>query len=257
MISTQRITDDPHGRFWRYGRLYLRRYSGEEGAERLRWEVNWQWSLLKKGSLGFSIGTGTSDGHLSASLHLGRLGAWYFNGAGPLFKPMAWVQGKAFPRERELSLRMHYGLICWNLWTATMGRNAKARWRERCWNWQRFIGWMPQHVRWETLEVVRTVVPMPEGTYDATVEIQRGTWRRRRLFSLMPKVHRFSYEITPDEPIPVPGKGENSWDCGDDHIHGQSGPGRTMHEAVSGLVDSAYRQRTQYGGGPTWQPADA
>ena len=29
MIHTQKITDDPHGRFWRYGRFYIRHYPGD------------------------------------------------------------------------------------------------------------------------------------------------------------------------------------------------------------------------------------
>jgi hypothetical protein len=257
-LHVQRITDDAHGRFWRYGRLILRWYPDTEKS--CTWEVDWSWRVLKKGgSLGFSIGTGTGqdDEHLSTSLHLGRLGAWYFNGHGRLFAPMRHLQGSEHPRERELSLKAHNGLICWNLWTATMGYNPKAKWREQCWSWKRFIGWTPNHVEWKTLDVVRTVVPMPEGTYDATVEIKRGTWKRRRLFFWWPAIHHFDYDITPDRPIPVPGKGENSWDCGDDAIYSSSGSGRTVHAAVSSLVDSVYRQRTQYGSGPSWQPAEA
>lgn len=256
-LHRQTITDDPHGRFWRYGRLYLRWYPDGGEHKDNSWEVGWQWCLLRKGSLGFAIGTGGLGGEhpFHMSVHLGRIGAWYFTGAGGIF---TWLRNRltadAFPYDRQLSLSMHNGFVCWNLWTAEMGYNPKARWREQCWSWKRFIGWEPEHVRWETLEVVHTVVPMPEGTYDATVEIKRGTWKRRRLFAWCPSVHRFSSEITPDRPIPVPGKGENSWDCGDDAIHSSSGPGRTVHEAVSRLVDSAYHQRINYGSGPEWQP---
>ena len=35
------------------------------------------------------------------------------------------------------------------------------------------------------------------------------------------------------KPIPVPGKGENSWDCDDDAIHSSHGPHSTVHQAVA------------------------
>ena len=257
MFDTQKITDDPHGRFWRYGRFYLRSVheSGPKG-----WEVNWQWALGKSGVrwIGFSLSTGTgqNDEDFSASINLGRLGSCYFN--ADRLPPFSWLNrfaGDKFPRDRELSLHLHGGLISWSLWTATMGYHSGRRWRNRSWNWQRWIGWQLEHVAWETLEVIRTVVPMPEGTYDATVELKRGTWRRRRLFAWMPKVHHFTGTITPDKPIPVPGKGENSWDCDDDAHYSASGPYRTVAEAVSSMVAGVYRDRTRYGSGPEWQPA--
>lgn len=259
MITTQKITDDPHGRFWRYGRFYIRSVhdSGPKG-----WEIDWQWALGRQsvGWAGFSLGTGTGqdDEDFSASISLGRLGSWYFNAHN--LPPFSWLKhlgGRKFPYDRQLSLHLNNGLISWHLWTATMGYHEGRRWRDRSWNWQRFIGWHPEHISWETLEVVRTVVPMPEGTYDATVELERGTWRRRRLFAWMPKVHHFTGEITPDKPIPVPGKGDNSWDCDDDAIYSSSGPYSTVHQAVAALVDSVYRQRTRYGSGPEWRASKA
>lgn len=259
MIHTQKITDDPHGRFWRYGRFYIRHYPGDGEHGDKTHEVGWQWSLLRKGTIGFNLSTSSSgsDG-FKASVSLGRIGSFYFDAHGFwLGKQWGRLAGKEFPRDRHLSINLHDGFICWNLWTAEMGYNPKARWREGCWSWQRFIGWSPEHVGWETLEVVHTVVPMPEGTYDATVELKRGTWRRRRLFAWMPKVHHFTGEITPDKPIPVPGKGENSWDCDDDAHYSSSGPYRTAAEAVSSMVAGVYRDRTRYGSGPEWQPTAA
>lgn len=258
MIHTHKVTDDDHGRFWRNGRFHVWRYPDDSGEKSATHEVGIEWSLLRKGTIGFSLGTSSSGSDkFKSSLSLGRVGAVYFSAKG-FWWTRLWsrLAGKEFPRDRELSIRLHDGLICWNLWTATMGYNPKAKWREKCWNWQRFIGWSPSHVGWETLDVVRTVVPMPEGTYDATVELKRGTWKRRRLFVWLPRVHQFRYEITPDKPIPVPGKGENSWDCGDDATHAMSGPGRTASVAVAELVQSIYRDRTAYGSGPLWQPSE-
>lgn len=245
MIDTQKITDDPHGRFWRYGQFYVRHHPGDGEHGGKTHEVGWQWSLLRKGSIGFKLSTSDwGDDSFKASLSLGRIGSIYFNAAG-FWVGRQWgrLAGKEFPRDRHLGISLHGGLICWVLWTAEMGGNPKAKWREKCWNWQRAVGWKPEHVCWETLEIVRTVVPMPEGNYDATVELKRGTWRRRRLFFWLPKICKFTGKITPDNPIPVPGKGEDFWDYGQDVIHSSSGPYSTAHEVVASLVDSVYRQR--------------
>lgn len=259
-LTSHKTIDDADGRFWRYGRFSVYRYPDDTGENRSTWNVGWQWCLGKQsaGMFGASVGTGTGqdDEHFSASVCLGRVGSWYFNADHlPPFSWLSKLAGRDFPRDRELSLRFHDGLIAWSLWAATMGYHKGARWRANQWSWHRWIGWYPEHVGWETLDVVRTVVPMPEGSYPATVELKRGTWRRRRLFAWAPKVHHYVSDITPDTPIPEPGKGENPWDCGDDATYSMSGPFTTAAEAVAALVESVYRSRTRYGSGPTWQPS--
>ena len=259
MLRSHRVIDDDHGRFWRYGRLYLSRYPDDTGEHNATWECGWQWSLFRPTlGFGFSVGTGTGqdDEDFSASVRLGRFGSFYFNADRlPPFCWLARLAGDEFPRDRELEVGAHDGLISWRLWAATMGYHTGPKWRDSTFNWKRWVGWEPSHVGWETLDTVRTVIPMPEGNYDATVNLIRGTWRRRRLFRFTPKVHRFRAEIIPDTPIPVPGKGENSWDCDDDYISESSGPWRTAEEAVAGIIRSVYRDRTRYGNGPEWQPA--
>lgn len=72
MIDTQKITDDPHGRFWRYGQFYVRHHPGDGEHGGKTHEVGWQWSLLRKGSIGFKLSTSdwgddTAEGHVSGS----------------------------------------------------------------------------------------------------------------------------------------------------------------------------------------------
>ena len=55
-------------------------------------------------------------------------------------------------------------------------------------------------------------------------------------------------EITPDTPIPHPGKGENSWDCGEDAIHSLTCQASTTHDAVGEIVKAVLRSRYRYGG---------
>jgi hypothetical protein len=61
-------------------------------------------------------------------------------------------------------------------------------------------------------------------------------------------------EITPDKPIPVPGKGENSWDCDDDASYGMTCAAQTPAEAVAHYSASIQRDRQRHGGNH-WVPA--
>lgn len=93
------------------------------------------------------------------------------------------------------------------------------------------------------------LVPMPEGVYPATWERERRTWRRARLPWALQTRTDVSLNIEPG--IPVPGKGENSWDIEDDAVCGTGGG--SVAAAVGNAVASATRQRRQYAG-PGWTP---
>jgi hypothetical protein len=93
------------------------------------------------------------------------------------------------------------------------------------------------------------VVPMPEGNYQAVVTVEKRTWKRPRW--PWPSNYRTDYSIDIPGGIPVPGKGENSWDCEDDAIHGTGG--KSVHDAVANATRAALRQRELYAG-PGWEP---
>lgn len=60
--------------------------------------------------------------------------------------------------------------------------------------------------------------PLPDGTRDISTNFKvfskEGTWHYPRWWN-MTVAH---YEVTYDRTFLVPGKGENSWDCDDDHL---------------------------------------
>lgn len=83
-------------------------------------------------------------------------------------------------------------------------------------------------------------IPMPEGNYKATCIMQRTTWKRPRWpFPIV--VTRAKIEI-PDG-IPVPGKGENSWDCGPDATYGMTCNADSVEAGVARLVESVLSTR--------------
>jgi hypothetical protein len=88
-------------------------------------------------------------------------------------------------------------------------------------------------------------VELPEGTYSGTYEIENRSWKRSRWF----KVKRMrSIDIKIPKGLPVPGKGENSWDCGDDAIYSSYGPleTRTIAEACKRLAKDVLKTRNKY-----------
>lgn len=96
----------------------------------------------------------------------------------------------------------------------------------------------------EGIPVVVDVGQWDGDCYHGTAKHTRRTWKRR--FSTMV---RDAYEIDMQEGIPFPGKGENSWDCGDDAYFGFSG--ETIEKAVAHIVAETLKRR--YDG---WRPAE-
>ena len=84
---------------------------------------------------------------------------------------------------------------------------------------------------------------MPEGAYKATVEMFWGIWKRPRWVAK--KILRANVEIPSG--IPKNGKGENSWDCGEDATFGITMPAKNVENAIGKTVESCLRDRKKYG----------
>lgn len=96
-------------------------------------------------------------------------------------------------------------------------------------------------------------VKMPERGYACTGRIARDSWRRPRWFRRT--VVRAHVKMNTGEQIPIPGKGENSWDCGEDANYSQTFPAKTIEEALAHVAADAMRTREKRGG-PNWRPAN-
>lgn len=94
------------------------------------------------------------------------------------------------------------------------------------------------------------VVPMPEGNYPGKAKREVRVWQRKRWpFS---RKQRVEFWVDMDVAVPVPGKGENSWDIDDDGIYGTGGP--TVSDAIANVTKAALRDRARYGPGDRWVP---
>lgn len=93
------------------------------------------------------------------------------------------------------------------------------------------------------IETRDVTVPMPEASYPATATLKRATWSRPRWIDQ--HVRRVELEIPTG--VPVPGKGENSHDCGDSAIYSLTTPARTIEDGIGAVVVAALKKRQRYG----------
>lgn len=80
--------------------------------------------------------------------------------------------------------------------------------------------------------------------YKALVQMKECTWKRAR-WPFPERLHRAEIECVP--PIPIPGKGESSWDLEDDATHSMTCVADTPEQAVEKLVASVLERRQKYG----------
>lgn len=173
------------------------------------------------------------------------LGASFLPGLGWLWKR---IRPKWDPR--SIGIRIFDWAIWWSLWEDTHQSSSRDPWWMRgCWHPGRtFFG--PWVYETRVLERRTIEVPMPEGSYCGTAELRYAV-RGHKWSPLKHRTHEVEIDLV--RGIPVPGKGENSWDCEDTAIQGHSGPARSIEHGVSNLVRSALETRRKYGGAQ-WRP---
>lgn len=89
-----------------------------------------------------------------------------------------------------------------------------------------------------------------EADYPATVILTTDTWKRPRWHWPL-VVERAEVDVPGG--VPIPGKGENSWDIDDDATFSLVTPASTVEEAVQKFYDTVNERRARYGG-RNWTP---
>jgi hypothetical protein len=213
----QNLTD---GRLplWRYGRAWW-------GALHWGWYCfhrtdllllsvrRWGFSVYLRGLFGFHFGVKDEDSD--------ERGRWQ----------VSWSDG---------SLRLEHP------WCRQDGWDSRDPW------WRnairlRFSDWI--FGKWSyggrVIETRDVLIPMPEGCYRAVAKHEIATWRRR--FGIVWR-RRDSWNIDIPGGIPFSGKGENSWDCGDDGLFGLGGGiSVTLEERIGEIVASVLKSRSRHG----------
>lgn len=244
-INENRVDDKVIGsKFWA-GRGWL--YLNHDGG-------------FKQKTIGFSWYFGSHARHTGIELRTNfvfereitfHIGLWH------IFCFFLTIQHPMFPSwdykhgDRQIGLRVFSGALWIDIW-----RNDDE-WRSNDWR-TRPIVIHPMDILFgktkhtqKSLSITDTSISMPEGSYPVTVELYLSIWTRPR-WPFAKRIKRANVEL--EKPIPVPGKGENSWDIDDDAIMSMTCPANTVEEAIAHVVESALRTRRRHGGSLDWKP---
>jgi hypothetical protein len=123
---------------------------------------------------------------------------------------------------------------------------------DKYWNYRDWLFGRPIHSESRHRKTDKVEIKMPEGIYMCNVDLWTSYWHRPRS-PLTKAVDRI--ELTPEKPIPIPGKGENSYDLDEDATYSSTMPrqGRTVEECAESLRQSTMERRERYGG-KNWLP---
>lgn len=235
-------TDDPtglctHGRAWLYGQSHTYQVSWHLGAKSLALTAAF-----------------SSEGESSICIHVAIpfIGSFFFIVDGARWTKRLPFMGNTWDNNsREIGFSWYDGYLSVRLWCRDGNSWSRG---DRWWHFKQPILINPadiflgrQKYSEETLEEGETTVPMPEADYPATYRLFRATWKRPRwpwpLIILRAN-------IAVEGGIPVPGKGENSWDMDDDAIFSMTCAAATKEEATQIYKESVLRDRMKY----FWKP---
>ena len=240
------------GSGWKHGRAWFhRRWNEERGGygKRSR-QICFSWSFQPRRWLGYQMDLFDGDNRrdIGFSLHLG-IAHFYITLENFLSKNSAsrhdWAHETGIILfEDHLQVNLHHaGSDCWNC----------KGWKG--WRWSDFVSdliWGSAKYSETLLTECHVALTMPEGDYPISVKLVEATWRRPRK-PWLEKLQRAKIDC--ERGIPHPGKGENSWDCGDDATYGLTCPATSVEEAIDKLRETVMRNRERYGG-KNWMPAN-
>lgn len=223
----QNLTED-HGSkrsgLW-YGRGWLNLW---------RWTLNLCWAFGKfSRSFHLGISKDTLDGEVGITICLPYLISLWFHFGGLRLRYDDWNDAR-----RDISLRIFDGMIWLILW----GNPDEFRHRAIVIHVIDLIFGKTNYRKFDMVES-RIDIPMPEKSYPATVKMYTAEWRRSR-WPFPERIRRA--DVTPDEPIPHPGKGTESYNLDDDALWSGIYVAETPAEAAVKVRESVMWCREHY-----------
>jgi hypothetical protein len=224
------------GSKWRAGRCWL--HCGGRLCYQAEWHL-FYWGTL---NVGFRF---DSDGdEILFSLCLPGLCRLYFGVEG-----LRWGLGWGWlPEGRECAIKVHDWCLWLNPWTRLDEWHSNDPW------WSKGVVIRLGDLLFgevmhssKLLSSGEVWIPMPEGCYRATYTVEGHVWSWPRY----PIRFRVYYCFDIPGGIPHEGKGENSWDCGEDATEGITLCADNLEEAVGKVVGSVLATRKRYGGEQT------
>ena len=154
--------------------------------------------------------------------------------------------------DKQLSLAFHNNAMWWNIWTPSMSWSSTTPWyRNGSFHFDNFIFGDRKYSE-KVLETRTVIIPMPERNYTATAKRLLATWKRSR-WPWPLKIQRLDISMHPDNQIPFPGKGENSWDCDEDATYSSLFPGDDIDIGIGKMVGDILQTRRRRAGN-NWKP---
>lgn len=228
-----------HGRAW----LHMGKYT-----------LGWEWSLWRSFCHAHIDIRPDRESTLGASVALPGVAFWVHLDT-PWGHRLASLtrrrDGSEYGTDRRVGLSVHGWALLWDCWADGMEwRSKDPRWMHGSFNFpDRILGRQKYSTREIETRMVR--VPMPEYGYPASATLTLDEWRRPR-WPWPRRLLRVNIEIPGG--IPEPGKGENSWDCGEDATFGMTCVEPTIEAGIAHLVESVLSTRRRHGG-LNWTPA--
>lgn len=265
----QNLNEDKDGKIkgsmLRYGRLWLHRaYDSGNPDKYRRSQVEFSWSLTGMRWLGagmtlfdgecyrdisFKLGLWFASFYLSLENVLPERFGWPRHGWGHETSVTIMADGACDGPSVSINVH-HAGGDCWDC----------GGWNGPHWYWwplNTLLGkpvysskTLPEFTFLKEEEPKRYSIRLPEGVYPVDVVLTEDSWKRPR-WPRATVVRRAKMECP--RGIPIPGKGENSWDCGEDATFGLTCPAATVQEGLEHLSAHVRERRERYGG-KGWLP---
>lgn len=254
----QNLNEDKNGNIkgsiLKYGRLWLHpAYDSQQPDKYRRSQIEFCWHF-GGGMRWLGAGMTLFDGEVYRDISF-RLGLWF----GSFYLSLEDVLPKRFgwPRHNwghDTSIQISADGGCNGPYVSIDLHHADGDcfdckgWKGPHWYWwplNTLLGKPVYNSKPLTQDPVHRRVLMPEAFYPVAVTLTEDSWKRPR-WPWPTVVRRATVECL--RPIPKPGKGENSWDCGEDGTYSMTCPASTVEEALAALKASVMRDRERYGG---------
>lgn len=236
-IWTQNLAEDEGKKHWIWNNRGALYFSGSK-------RVSWQWVSLQKQSCHLTLEWDMEDGYGLALAIPYLFAIWLHFRIGLPAPPKS---GYAF-HMYLLGFSIYEEFISLDFWRDTNEMNGHYSL-----DWKTLLFGKYTYTT-EDLGNVEAVLAMPEGNYRAHGKIERATWKRKRF---LPARSITRADIDYDPPVPVPGKGENSYDLDDDAIWSITSPYLDENDTIDKMLlrqrDHILAQRIK-NGGENWQP---
>lgn len=152
--------------------------------------------------------------------------------------------GRPLHGATEVGFRIHSGALWWDFFSDEMGwHSTDPEWRHGNFDLADFLLGGINYSSQQLVVHENVPIQLPEGTYYAKATRRHCEWRRPR-WPVWPFISvRDDWYFDIEHGIPYSGKGENSWDCGEDGTFGVGSSLVNLDEAAAEVAAGVLKMR--------------